>query len=213
MTPTLIYLQFQMDQLHTAERANDHLGVNQGVKQKTSQDIISTDNNNHTKVTTLNQTQMQNNTIYEQQILVDRHDKTERQINNEEQSQAKRRRIEHKSQQDSISPTNEPQTIGKTGPQPKHKLQHHPRYLTLYLKSPNNTPITLSDSSIRIELMKHKSGNLKIIRTKSSDIIVWCYSGAQMKAYKKIKQIDNKPVKLINHYAIKGNHQQQQMQH
>ncbi|KAK3593227.1 hypothetical protein CHS0354_012305 [Potamilus streckersoni] len=134
-----------------------------------------------------------------------RHNKIKRQINNGGQSQAKRPRTENKSQQISSNTTNEQQTIGRNGKQPMHKLQPHPRYLTLYLKSPTNAPITLSDSAIRIELMKHKSGNLKIIRTKSSDIIVWCYSGAQMKAYKKIKQIDNIPVNLINHYAIKGN--------
>ncbi|KAK3585923.1 hypothetical protein CHS0354_038461, partial [Potamilus streckersoni] len=75
------------------------------------------------------------------------------------QPQAKLPRTELKTQQYNSTTINDEQVTEKYRPQPKHKLQPHPRYLTLYLKSPNNTPITLSDSAIQIELMKHKSGN------------------------------------------------------
>ncbi|KAK3603963.1 hypothetical protein CHS0354_025495 [Potamilus streckersoni] len=94
---------------------------------KTSHNVTPTDNNKHTNVTTIDQMQMQNNPNYEEQILVDRQDKSKRQANNEEQSQAKCPKIEQKSQQDSTSTTSETQTIRETGPQPKHKLQPHPR--------------------------------------------------------------------------------------
>ncbi|KAK3598237.1 hypothetical protein CHS0354_001058 [Potamilus streckersoni] len=108
---------------------------------------------------------MSSNLGYENVFIFGQQNKVKRPSNNEEQPQAKRPRTELKTQQHNSTTINDSQGTEKVRPQPKHKLQPHPRYLTLYLKSPNNTPITLSDSAIRIELTKHKSGSTSTAST------------------------------------------------
>ncbi|KAK3577834.1 hypothetical protein CHS0354_000230 [Potamilus streckersoni] len=107
--------------------------------------------------------------------------------NNEHQT-VKRPRIKTKIQQ--INPNkNYKTTKGENRQQIKHELQTHPRYLTLYLTIPDKSLNKLSVTDLRYELLKHKNGNLKITKTKSADIIIWCYSGAQIRAYKKSNKL------------------------
>ncbi|KAK3596219.1 hypothetical protein CHS0354_020531 [Potamilus streckersoni] len=78
-----------------------------------------------------------------------------------------------------------------------NKTIPHPRYLTLYLKYPTNPHKQRTDSAIQLELLKHKQGQIKRIHTKSLNTIIWCFLRAQIKAYKKITQIDNVPKKTV----------------
>ncbi|KAK3588211.1 hypothetical protein CHS0354_015935, partial [Potamilus streckersoni] len=165
--------------------------------------------NNRTELLNINRKEISNNTTFGNDLVSGQQNRVKRPRNNEEQPQTKRPRTELKTQQYNSTTINDKQVSGKDRPQPKHKLQPHPRYLTLYLKSPNNISITLSDSAIRIELLKHKSGNIKIIRTKSSDIIIWCFSGAQNKPIKKLSKLTMSQSNYSISMLLKGTPQQQ----
>ncbi|KAK3607495.1 hypothetical protein CHS0354_031114 [Potamilus streckersoni] len=64
--------------------------------------------------------------------------------------------------------------------------RYHPSYLTLDLSCLQKSKESLTYRAILQELLQHKKGQIKIHRTKKSYIIIWCYSAAQIKAYRKI---------------------------
>jgi uncharacterized protein (DUF2141 family) len=57
----------------------------------------------------------------------------------------------------------------------------------------------LSDITIQMELLKHKQGQIKLIHTKAQGIIIWVFSAAQSRAYKKITHINNTPVSITTY--------------
>ncbi|KAK3606093.1 hypothetical protein CHS0354_006448 [Potamilus streckersoni] len=77
----------------------------------------------------------------------------------------------------------------------------HPRYLTLYLRYPTKTHTQPTDSAIIMELIKHKQGQVQIKHIKTSGNTIRCFTGAHIKAYKKVKKIDNIPVNIYNHHT------------
>ncbi|KAK3575908.1 hypothetical protein CHS0354_000187 [Potamilus streckersoni] len=98
-------------------------------------------------------------------------------------------------------PLNQQHTI--TATQTKTKFipaDYHPRYLTLYLHYPVTPNKPLSDPTIIQELQKHKKGNIQIKHPKPSETIIRCYTGAQIRAYKKIKEINDTPIRLCSQH-------------
>ncbi|KAK3590971.1 hypothetical protein CHS0354_020324, partial [Potamilus streckersoni] len=95
----------------------------------------------------------------------------------------------------------------------KDKPDAHPRYLTLYIHYPTKPHKQPSDSNIIKELLKHKPGQIQIKHTKTSGSSIRCFTGAQIRAYKKIKMINNISVNICNHYTYNktnGNKSKQQ---
>ncbi|KAK3609526.1 hypothetical protein CHS0354_041577 [Potamilus streckersoni] len=98
-------------------------------------------------------------------------------------------------------PLNQQHTI--TATQTKTKFipaDYHPRYLTLYLHYPVTPNKPLSDPTIIEELQKHKKGNIQIKHPKPSETGIRCYTGAQIRAYKKITEINDTPIRLCSQH-------------
>ncbi|KAK3585246.1 hypothetical protein CHS0354_006292, partial [Potamilus streckersoni] len=95
---------------------------------KTIQNTIPQNNNNHAELLNYNHKQISNNLGYENVSICGQQNKVKRPSNNEEQPQAKRPRTELKTQQHNSTTINDSQGTEKDRPQPKHKLQPHPRY-------------------------------------------------------------------------------------
>ncbi|KAK3603088.1 hypothetical protein CHS0354_027869, partial [Potamilus streckersoni] len=73
---------------------------------------------------------------------------------------------------------------------------YHPNYLTLYLHYPITPNKQLSDSMIISELQKHKKGRIQIKHPKPSETTIRCFTGAQIRAYETIKNINGIPIKI-----------------
>ncbi|KAK3604505.1 hypothetical protein CHS0354_001187 [Potamilus streckersoni] len=77
---------------------------------------------------------------------------------------------------------------------------YHPSYLTLYLHYPIAPNKQLPDSTIISELQKHKYGRIQIKHPKPLETTIRCFTGAQIRAYKKIKDINGIPIKICNQH-------------
>ncbi|KAK3607707.1 hypothetical protein CHS0354_016731, partial [Potamilus streckersoni] len=113
-------------------------------------------------------------------------------------SQNKKNKIAKITEQNSINTINtqlDPQTSPvwpkittelNTNTQPNIN-EAHPGYLTLFIHYPNNPAKQPTDAAIIPELLKHRKGQIQINHMKPSETSIRCFTGAQIRAYKKVK--------------------------